>query len=250
LSLRDKLSELDKIIQDTDSLVFFGGAGVSTESGIPDFRGEAGQYKAQSVYGHSPEYLISHTAFVRDTKLFYRYYRENLVYCDAKPNKAHLALAKLERKGRLQAIITQNIDGLHQQAGSKNVIELHGSIHRNHCLDCGKSFSLEHIMLADDLPRCDVCGGIVKPDVVLYEEPLDKMALDAATKAVMQANTMIVGGTSLVVYPAAGYVDAFRMSSGTQKKLVIINKDETDKDLLADLVIHDSIGKVLGRYLG
>jgi NAD-dependent deacetylase len=250
IQLEQQLRQLDAFMAEADKVVFFGGAGVSTESGIPDFRSEGGQFKARSVYGHEPEYLVSHTAFMREPELFFRYYRENFISSDARPNKAHLALAHLEAAGRLLAVITQNVDGLHQAAGSVNVLELHGSIHRNYCVDCGKAFHYEYILSVDSIPLCDACGGVVKPDVVLYEEPLDGAVLEAARQAVLQADLMIVGGTSLVVYPAAGFVDMFYAAADSKKRLVIVNKGETGKDAGADLVIRHSIGEVLGRYLG
>ncbi|MGI6212355.1 MAG: NAD-dependent protein deacylase [Anaerovoracaceae bacterium] len=237
---------LKKIIDESDNIVFFGGAGVSTESGIPDFRSENGLYHAKEVYGYRPETLISHSFYKQHPELFFRYYKENLV-CDwAEPNDAHKALAKLEQMGKLKAVVTQNIDGLHQKAGSKVVYELHGSVLRNHCEKCGKSFPLEYVMdennCKDYVPYCDRknCGGIVKPDVVLYEEMLDEAVMSAALHAIAAADTLIVGGTSLVVYPAAGLIQYFN-----GKNLVLINKDATSLDRQATLVINDAIGKVM-----
>lgn len=234
-----------EVLDRSKKVVFFGGAGVSTESNIPDFRSEAGLYKAMNDYGYSPEHMLSRTFFMNHTEKFYDYYKKNLIYPDAQPNKAHLALAKLEEEGKLTAVVTQNIDGLHQKAGSKNVYELHGSVLRNVCMECGAKYDLEYIMdeekCHNGMPHCDKCGGLVKPDVVLYEEPLDDSVIMGAVKAISEADTMIVGGTSLVVYPAAGLINYFR-----GKDLILINKSETGYDSQATLVINDSIGKVLG----
>ena len=235
---------LKKIIDESDNVVFFGGAGVSTESNIPDFRSEKGLYKAQTEYGRSPEEMLSHSFFVNHTETFFDYYKKNLIYTDAKPNKAHRALAKLEARGKLKAIVTQNIDGLHQKAGNKKVYELHGSTLRNFCMKCHQYYDLDYIMdeyhCKGGVPICPVCGGIIKPDVVLYEEMLDEDCIDKAVTAISKADTLIIGGTSLVVYPAAGFIRYFRGSH-----LVLINKQETPYDSHADLVIHDSIGKVM-----
>ena len=235
---------LKKIIDNSDNIVFFGGAGVSTESNIPDFRSEQGLYNAKQQFGLSPEEMLSQSFFMRHMKTFFEYYRKNLIYPDAMPNKAHLALARLEEQGKLKAIVTQNIDGLHQKAGSKTVFELHGSVNRNYCMDCGKFFDTAYIMddtnCRDGIPRCDACGGVIKPDVVLYEEVLDEDCITGAVTAIQRADTLIVGGTSLVVYPAAGLIRYF---SGNN--LVLINKQPTPYDSRADLVINDSIGKVL-----
>lgn len=235
-----------EVLDRSKKVVFFGGAGVSTESNIPDFRSEAGLYKAMNDYGYSPEHMLSRTFFMNHTEKFYDYYKKNLIYPDAQPNKAHLALAKLETEGKLTAVVTQNIDGLHQKAGSKNVYELHGSVLRNICMDCGAKYDLDYIMDEENchngMPHCEKCGGLVKPDVVLYEEPLDDAVIMGAVKAISEADTMIVGGTSLVVYPAAGLINYFR-----GKDLVLINKSETGYDSQATLVINDSIGKVLGE---
>ncbi|WP_027400428.1 NAD-dependent protein deacylase [Anaerovorax odorimutans] len=246
--------ELKQIIDKSSNMVFFGGAGVSTESGIPDFRSENGLYNAQRKYGHSPEEMLSHSFFVRNNEEFFDYYKNNLIYPEIKPNKAHLALAKLEEMGKLKAVITQNIDGLHQLAGSKNVYELHGSVLRNYCIDCGKFYDLEYIMNTNNcldkkgikslVPVCNKCGGIVKPDVVLYEEALDQQVIEGAVKAIEEADTLIVGGTSLVVYPAAGLITYFRGSN-----LILINRDQTTFDKRADLVIREPIGEVLGDIL-
>ena len=235
-----------EVLERSKKVVFFGGAGVSTESNIPDFRSEAGLYKAMNDYGYSPEHMLSRTFFMNHTEKFYDYYKKNLIYPDAQPNKAHLALAKLETEGKLTAVVTQNIDGLHQKAGSKNVYELHGSVLRNICMDCGAKYDLDYIMDEENchngMPHCEKCGGLVKPDVVLYEEPLDDAVIMGAVKAISEADTMIVGGTSLVVYPAAGLINYFR-----GKDLVLINKSETGYDSQATMVINDSIGKVLGE---
>ncbi|MDR0886147.1 MAG: NAD-dependent deacylase [Clostridiales Family XIII bacterium] len=322
--MMSKIEQLRKIIDDVNAdpnsasgkIVFFGGAGVSTESGIPDFRSESGLYKAKQEYGRSPEEMISHSFFMRNPETFYKYYKNNMVYADAQPNAAHYKLAELEAQGKLSAIVTQNIDGLHQKAGSKNVYELHGSVLRNYCLQCGKKFDLEYVMnpdhCVDDIskgpamrdairnaiydeksdssangqkindhsacdvnpitpknrdksdfeedtahgsnhrlqsehfqsghvPICDNCGGMVRPDVVLYEEGLDGPTINAAVKAISEASVLIVGGTSLVVYPAASFVTYFRGSH-----IVLINKGETSFDRNADLVIHESIGEILG----
>lgn len=242
------IDKLKKIIDESDNIVFFGGAGVSTESNIPDFRSEAGLYSAQAAYGRSPEEMLSHTFFMNHTDIFYDYYKGNLIYKDAQPNKAHKALAKLEEMGKLKAVVTQNIDGLHQLAGSKCVYELHGSVLRNNCMDCGKSFELDYLLdennCENKIPKCDKCGGTVKPDVVLYEEMLDEYQINGAVNAIANADTLIVGGTSLVVYPAAGLIQYFK-----GKNLVLINKSKTQYDDRADLVINEAIGEVLGKAM-
>ena len=229
-----------EIIEKTNSIVFFGGAGVSTESNIPDFRSETGLYHAKEVYGYPPETILSHTFFMNHVETFFRYYKENLIYEEAMPNKAHLALAKLEEMGKLKAIATQNIDGLHQKAGSKVVYELHGTIHKNHCMKCGAFYDLDYVIKSDDVPRCPKCGGIIKPDVVLYEESLDEQCIINTVDAISNCDTLIIGGTSLNVYPAAGLIRYFRGDH-----LILINKEKTPFDNSADLVIHDAIGKVL-----
>lgn len=238
--------ELTEILRNSNNIVFFGGAGVSTESNIPDFRSEQGLYNAKQNYGMSPEQMISHSFFMQDTETFFDYYKKNLIYQEAKPNKAHYALAKLEEMGKLKGIATQNIDGLHQAAGSKVVYELHGSVARNYCMDCGEFYDLDYIMdpanCDGSIPKCKKCGGIVKPDVVLYEEALDDKQITGAVDVIRNADVLIIGGTSLVVYPAAGFVNYFRGS-----KLVLINKSQTSFDGRADLVINDAIGKVLGE---
>lgn len=234
------------VIDRSKRVVFFGGAGVSTESNIPDFRSESGLYNAVSKYGQSPETMLSRTFFQNHMETFYDYYKNNLIYREALPNKAHLALAKLEEEGKLTGIVTQNIDGLHQLAGSKTVYELHGSVLRNYCVDCGAFYDLDYIMDPEhcegNIPKCETCGGIVKPDVVLYEEALDDQVINGAVNAIRNADTLIVGGTSLVVYPAAGLINYFG-----GKDLILINKSETQYDTRATLVINDSIGKILGE---
>ncbi len=236
----DSLEKLREMINSSDRIAFLGGAGVSTESGIPDFRSENGIFDAIQKYGRSPEVLLSHDYFMRHTDTFYEYYKSSLLVTGAKPNPAHYALAKLESLGKLSAVITQNIDGLHQKAGSKNVYELHGSIYHNTCMHCGKNFSADYIAGCDASPRCDVCGEIIKPDVVLYGEGLDGDVLRGAVEHITKADMLIVGGTSLAVYPAAGLIDYY---SGS--RLVLINKSDTPYDSRADLIIHDAIGKVL-----
>ena len=236
-----KISELQKIIDDSDNIVFFGGAGVSTESGIPDFRSESGIFKSLEKYGDTPENLVSHTYYMDHTEEFFEYYKDNLVFKDAEPNPAHMKLAELEKAGKLKAVITQNIDGLHQKAGSKEVLELHGSIHRNYCQICQKEYGLDYILESDSIPRCE-CGGIVKPDVVLYEEALNNAILSFAIDYISHADTLIIGGTSLVVYPAAGLINYFN-----GKYLVLINKSETPYDDLASLVINEAIGETLSQ---
>jgi NAD-dependent deacetylase len=248
------IQKLRDIVENSKRIVFFGGAGVSTESGIPDFRSESGLYKAKTEYGRSPESIISHSEFIKDPELFFSYYKNNMIFPDAKPGPAHKAIAKLEREGLLSAVVTQNIDGLHQLAGSKKVYELHGSVHRNYCMDCGMKFDLEYILNPENcldadgnegnIPYCERCGGIVRPDVVLYEEPLDDEVVTNAVKAIRNADTLIVGGTSLVVYPAASYLSYFGGNN-----LILINKSETGYDDKADLVIHEPIGEVLSIFL-
>lgn len=236
----EQIKQLSHYIKTSNNTVFFGGAGVSTESGIPDFRSENGLFKAMKVYGYPPETLLSRRYFDSERELFFRYYKENLIALDAEPNAAHIALAELEQAGKLRAVITQNVDGLHQAAGSKNAIELHGSNHRQYCMECGEKYSLEYILKQDIVPKCEKCGGVVRPDIVLYEEQLNIEATSAAIHAISEAELLIVGGTSLSVYPAAGMLRYF--SGGA---LVLINKSETSADINAELVIHDSIGKVL-----
>ncbi|MCC8161068.1 MAG: NAD-dependent protein deacylase [Oscillospiraceae bacterium] len=229
---------LQEIVDNSENIVFFGGAGVSTESGIPDFRSVDGLYNQK--YDYPPETILSRTFFLDKTEEFYKFYRDKLIVKGAKPNKAHIALARLEEKGKLKAVITQNIDGLHQTAGSKNVLELHGSTLRNYCMDCGKFYGADAIENSAGIPRCE-CGGIIKPDVVLYEEMLDDSVITKSVKFISEADTLIIGGTSLNVYPAAGFINYFHGSN-----LVIINKTSTPADKNADLVINKPIGEVLG----
>lgn len=233
----DERDELQRLIDKYDNIVFFGGAGVSTESGIPDFRSVDGLYNQS--YQYPPETIISHSFFVRNPEEFYRFYREKMLALDAKPNGAHEKLASLEKSGKLKAVVTQNIDGLHQAAGSKTVYELHGSVHRNYCVKCHKFYDAAFIKASEGIPRCEVCGGIIKPDVVLYEEGLDMDTMDMATKAISQAQLLIIGGTSLAVYPAAGLLQYFKGD-----KLVVINKSPTPVDNNADLLIQEPIGRL------
>ena len=230
-----------EMLKKSDNIVFFGGAGVSAESGIPDFRSEQGIYKTKQDFGVSPETILSHTFFMQQTQKFYEFYRTTMIYENAKPNKAHEALAKLEAMGKLKAVVTQNIDGLHQAAGSRTVYELHGTVHKNKCMRCGRAYGLDAVMAADGIPRC-ACGGIIKPEVVLYEEGLDGGTIEKSVAAIRRADMLIVGGTSLNVYPAASFVQYYRGD-----RLVLINKSETPYDGYADLLIHDSIGKVLSE---
>ena len=230
--------ELNQIIKESEHIVFFGGAGVSTESGVPDFRSVDGLYNQK--YDYPPETILSHTFFMRKTEEFYKFYRDKLLIHNIEPNKAHLSLAKMEKLGILKAVVTQNIDGLHQKAGSKAVYELHGSVHRNYCMKCGKFYDLEQVENNELVPRCK-CGGIIKPDVVLYEEGLDDKTVTGAINHIANADTLIIGGTSLAVYPAAGLIRYFN-----GKNLVLINKQKTPMDENCSLVINDSIGKVLG----
>lgn len=231
--------DLQSIIDEGQRIVFFGGAGVSTESGIPDFRSADGLYNQK--YKYPPEQIISHSFFTRNPEEFYRFYRDRMIYPGAKPNAAHLKLAELERAGKLTAVITQNIDGLHTAAGSRNVIELHGSVHRNYCMNCGKFHGLDAITGSTGVPKCE-CGGIIKPDVVLYEEPLDDSCINRAITAIAEADVLIIGGTSLAVQPAAGLIRFFNGS-----RLAVINKSRTSADSLADIVISTSIGEALGK---
>lgn len=234
-----EIEQLDEIIRGTDNIVFFGGAGVSTESGIPDFRSVDGLYNQK--YDYPPETILSHTFYRRHTAEFYRFYRDKMLCLDAKPNAAHLKLAEWEKAGKLKAVVTQNIDGLHQAAGSKVVLELHGSVLRNYCEDCGKSYDAEYILHSEGVPRCS-CGGGIKPDVVLYEEGLNQNTLQQAVHYISKADVLIVGGTSLAVYPAAGLIDYY---SGN--KLVLINKTPTPRDSAADLVVQGSIGEIFSQ---
>ena len=232
-----EIGALQEIIDESENIVFFGGAGVSTESGIPDFRSEDGLYHEK--YSYPPERIISHSFFLTNPEVFYRFYKEKMLCLDAEPNAAHRKLVELEQAGKLKAVVTQNIDGLHQKAGSKIVYELHGSIHRNYCLRCHKFYPAKFIKESEGIPYCS-CGGVIKPDVVLYEESLDSKTIEDAVTAITKADTLMIGGTSLVVYPAAGFIDYFR-----GKHLVLINKAETGRTVQADLAIHAPIGEVM-----
>ncbi|MCC8051353.1 MAG: NAD-dependent protein deacylase [Clostridiales bacterium] len=237
-----EIEQLQQIIDNTENIVFFGGAGVSTESGIPDFRSVDGLYHQK--YDYPPETILSHTFFMRQTKEFYRFYRDKMLVLDVEPNAAHRKLAELEAAGKLKAVVTQNIDGLHQRAGSKKVLELHGSIHRNYCQKCHRFYSGEELLAKlqgeDDVPRCG-CGGVIKPDVVLYEEGLDNQTMQESVRCISRADVLIIGGTSLAVYPAAGLIDYFQ-----GRHLVVINMAPTPRDRQADLLIQEKIGTVLG----
>lgn len=238
----DKINQLKELIAESSNIVFLGGAGVSTESGIPDFRSGAGIYNTESGTKYRPIDIIAHDFFIEHPEDFYDFYKRKLIYPDARPNKAHKALVRLERQGKLKAIITQNIDNLHQEAGSKCVIELHGSVFRNYCMDCGKKFDIEYIAAQDNVPHCDKCGGIVRPDIVLYEENLEHQNVDNAIKAVKKCDLMIIAGTSLTVYPAATFAQFLK-----HDRIVIINKSSTYMDLKALLTIHDNVGEVLDK---
>ena len=235
----EKIERLKEWIEGSENIVFFGGAGVSTESGIPDFRSQDGLYNQE--YAYPPETILSHTFFMRNPKEFYRFYKNKMLVLDAEPNAAHRKLAQWEQEGRLKAVITQNIDGLHQKAGSKEVLELHGSIHRNYCMRCHEFYDAKYVKESKGVPRC-TCGGMIKPDVVLYEEGLDSDVINGAVHAISTADTLIIGGTSLVVYPAAGFIDYFR-----GKHLVVINKSDTAKSVRAELSISAPIGEILGK---
>ena len=236
----DKIEKLQELIDRHERLVFFGGAGFSTESGIPDCRSVDGLYHQK--YEVPPETILSHTYFMRHLEEFFRFYRDKMLVLDAEPNSAHRKLAELERAGKLKAVVTQNIDGLHQAAGSRIVYELHGSIHRNHCMKCGAFYSAQEILATEGVPRCPVCQGIIKPDVVLYEEPLDQNVMEQAVQAIEEADLMLVGGTSLAVYPAAGLLRYFHGDA-----LVVLNRSATPVDSNADLLIEEPIGQVLAR---
>lgn len=235
---------LVEVIRKSENIVFFGGAGVSTESNIPDFRSQSGIYSMENKYGHPPEYLLSHSFYKVHTEAFFSFYRETMLYPDARPNKAHVALKRLEDLGKLKAIITQNIDGLHQMAGSSNVLEIHGSVHRNFCIRCNANYPLEFIIDSKKTPKCVKCGAQVRPDVVLYEEGLDMNLLNTAVDYIVKADTLIVGGTSLNVYPAAGLVEYYRGDN-----LVLVNKTKTPYDDRAQFVFRDSIGELLDKVV-
>lgn len=238
------INDLKSIIKKSNNIVFFGGAGVSTESGIPDFRSADGLYKNSNNINHYPEYMLSHTCFVRDTEDFFDFYKSKMIYLDARPNLGHKALSELERRGKLKAIITQNIDGLHQMAGSKNVLELHGSIYRNYCVKCKKTFNIDYIIESQRIPNCDQCGGVVRPEVVLYEEGLDMTVVNKSIDYITNADILIVGGTSLAVYPAAGLIDYYNGD-----KLVLINKSKTQYDNKAFMTFNENIGSVLNEII-
>ncbi|CCX88988.1 nAD-dependent protein deacetylases SIR2 family [Clostridium sp. CAG:590] len=235
-----KVEQLKQIVADSNNIVFFGGAGVSTESGIPDFRSVDGLYNQK--YKYPPEVMVSHSFFRQHTEEFFEFYKNKMIALDAKPNAAHKKLAQLEQDGKVKAVITQNIDGLHYAAGSKEVLELHGSVHRNYCEQCGKFYPVEYIVESKGVPRCEACGAIVKPDVVLYEEGLDYETMQKAVQYIRDAEVLIIGGTSLAVYPAAGFIDYFR-----GRHLVVINMDRTAKDVHAELLIQERIGEVFER---
>jgi len=239
-----KVIELRNIITNAEKITFLGGAGVSTESGIPDFRSENGIYNTVQMYGNQPEKILSRTFFYENTELFYDFYRNEIAHEGIQPNSAHYALAKLEKMGKLIAVITQNIDGLHQLAGCKKVLDLHGSINRNYCMDCHRSYEVSYILATEGVPKCVVCGGVVKPDVVLYDEELNDMVLKRSIEAVSQADVLIIGGTSLNVYPAAGLIQYFKGNA-----LVLINKSETPYDHKADLLIRGDIGRTLSEAM-
>lgn len=236
----DKIQKLQSIIDNSENIVFFGGAGVSTESGIPDFRSVDGLYNQK--YDYPPEEILSHTFFMRNPGEFYRFYKDKMLELDIEPNAAHKKLAELERAGKLKAVVTQNIDGLHQKAGSKIVYELHGTVHKNYCMKCGKFFDARYVKAAEKIPCCDECSGIIKPDVVLYEEGLDDSTVRGAVNAIANADVLIIAGTSLTVYPAAGMVRYFSGSN-----LVLINRDPTPMDSAADLVLHEKVGELMSE---
>ncbi len=238
--LKEKIAAFQQMLDESHYIVFFGGAGVSTESGIPDFRSVDGLYHQQ--YDYPPETILSHTFYRRNPEEFYRFYKNKMLFLDAKPNMAHKKLAQWEAEGKLKAVITQNIDGLHQAAGSKNVLELHGSVLRNYCEDCGAFYDVDYIKKAEGVPHCEKCGGMIKPDVVLYEEGLNEDTVQKAIRAISNADLLIIGGTSLEVYPAAGLINYFR-----GKHLVLVNKSATDRDSEADLLLSASIGEVFGQ---
>lgn len=244
VKMNEKWQQLKNWIEESNQIVFFGGAGVSTESGIPDFRSENGIFMTINEYGFSPETILSHSFFMAKPDIFFEYYKKSLLFPDAKPNNAHKALAKLEKEGKLRSVITQNIDDLHQKAGSQRVLELHGTLYKNYCMKCHKTFDLKYVMKDNGVTKCDVCGGIVRPGVVLYEEGLDDTTVTEAVKDISNADMLIVGGTSLNVYPAAGLIRYYKGN-----KLVLINKSATQYDKSADLVISDAIGDVLGSII-
>ncbi len=237
--MEDKITQFKEMVEESNNIVFFGGAGVSTESGIPDFRSKDGLYNQK--YKYPPEEILSHSFFIANTDEFYKFYKEKMNSLKYEPNITHFKLAELERNGKLTAVVTQNIDGLHQKAGSKNVYELHGSVLRNYCMDCRKFYDAEYVFNSQGIPRC-TCGGIIKPDVVLYEEGLDDLTIASSISAIQNADMLIVGGTSLTVYPASGLINFFK-----GKNLVLINRDSTPYDNRANLVINESLGKVFEK---
>lgn len=238
--MSDAVERLKELVESTDNIVFFGGAGVSTESGIPDFRSQDGLYNQK--YKYPPEQIVSHTFLTKKPQEFFEFYKDRMIYQNAKPNKAHLKLAQWEKEGKLKAVITQNIDGLHQAAGSKNVLELHGSTLRNYCLKCGRRYDIDYVINSKEtIPYCE-CGGMVRPDVVLYEEGLDMDVIESAVSYIKNADVLIIGGTSLAVYPAAGLIDYY-----TGDKLVVVNKSATPRDSQADLVVQGSIGEIFDQ---
>lgn len=239
MNYEKEVAELQRIVDKSKNMIFFGGAGVSTESGIPDFRSSDGLYNQN--YQYPPEQVVSHSFFMQRTELFYEFYKDKMMVLDVKPNPAHLKLAELEKSGKLKAVITQNIDGLHQLAGSKTVYELHGSIHHNYCTKCGKFYGASYVKNSKGIPKCE-CGGIIKPDVVLYEEGLDQEVIQKSIQAIANADTLIIGGTSLVVYPAASFIDYFRGNN-----LIVINKASTPRDKEAALAIQAPIGEIMGQ---
>lgn len=237
----DAKAQLRQWVEESDNIVFFGGAGVSTESNIPDFRSVDGLYNQN--YDYPPETILSHSFFMSKTDEFFRFYRNKMLFPDAKPNAAHIALAKLEEQGKLKAVITQNIDGLHQAAGSKEVLELHGSVHRNYCAHCGQFYTMEEVMQTEGIPKCS-CGGVIKPDVVLYEESLDLVTMQKSIEYIARADVLIIGGTSLTVQPAAGFINYYYGN-----KLVLINKSATPMDSKANLLVTEPIGEVLSMFI-
>ncbi len=243
-AILEEIKKFKEIIDQSENIVFFGGAGVSTASGIPDFRSSTGLYSKKLNQNFTPEQAVSHSFFMKYPQEFYDFYKKNLIYPKAKPNDCHIALAQLEATGKLKAIVTQNIDGLHQAAGSKVVYELHGSVLRNYCMTCHSFYSADYIQSCEGVPHCEECGGMIKPDVVLYEEGLNDQIVSGAIGAITRADTLIIGGTSLVVYPAAGLIDYFQ-----GKNLILINKATTSADRLANLVIHDDIAMVMGSLI-
>lgn len=242
--MTNKIQQLQQIIQHSENIVFFGGAGVSTESNIPDFRSSEGIYTIKQEYSYPPEVMLSHSFFIRHTKEFFDFYKEKMIYPNAKPNAAHHALAALEKQGKLRAVITQNIDGLHQLAGSQKVLELHGSVHRNYCTHCNTYYDLDFILKSSGVPKCTLCGNIVKPDVVLYEEGLDTNTIEESLDYIAHADVLIIGGTSLTVYPAAGLINYYR---GNQ--LILINRDATTQDHRASITFTENIGVVLSSVI-